>query len=230
MGTFNKIGVIGAMDVEVDGLKNLMTDVTVERVSNVDFYSGKICGKDVVVARCGIGKVFAAICAEAMILKYGVDALINTGVAGTVSKARIKDVIVADSVVQYDMDTSAFGDPIGMISGINVTYFETDTRLSSAAKSVADKLGYTAYNGIVATGDRFVDDKEFKNYLKESFNASCVEMEGGAIGHTAYVNGVPFLVLRTISDGDGATEDYNAFVTDAANRSVKLIFECIKEL
>lgn len=230
MRTFNKIGVIGAMDVEVDGLKNLMTDVTVERISNVDFYSGKICGKDVVVARCGIGKVFAAICAEAMILKYGVDALINTGVAGTVSKARIKDVIVADSVVQYDMDTSAFGDPVGMISGINVTYFETDAHLSSAAKNAADKLGYTAYNGTVATGDRFVDDKEFKNYLRESFNASCVEMEGGAIGHTAYVNGVPFLVLRTISDGDGATEDYNAFVTDAADRSVKLIFECIKEL
>ena len=180
--TFDKIGIIGAMSVEVDGLKKLMENVSTETVSGVKFYSGVISDKNVVVAECGVGKVFAAICAEAMIIKFGVDALINTGVAGNVSDLKIKDIVIAKKVVQYDMDSSALGDPVGMISGINKIYFEADETLITVAKKTAAALGYEAVYGVVATGDKFVADKDLKNYLNSSFGASCAEMEGGYFG------------------------------------------------
>lgn len=228
--TFDKIGIIGAMSVEVDGLKKLMENVSTETVSGVKFYSGVISDKNVVVAECGVGKVFAAICAEAMIIKFGVDALINTGVAGNVSDLKIKDIVIAKKVVQYDMDSSALGDPVGMISGINKIYFEADETLITVAKKTAATLGYEAFYGVVATGDKFVADKDFKNYLNSSFGASCAEMEGGSIGHVAYVNNVPFAVIRAISDGDGAAMDFNKFCNVAAERSVNLIAGMLKNL
>ena len=228
--TFDKIGIIGAMSVEVDGLKKLMENVSTETVSGVKFYSGVISDKNVVVAECGVGKVFAAICAEAMIIKFKVDALINTGVAGNVSDLKIKDIVIAKKVVQYDMDSSALGDPVGMISGINKIYFEADETLITVAKKTAAALGYEAVYGVVATGDKFVADKDLKNYLNSSFGASCAEMEGGSIGHVAYVNNVPFAVIRAISDGDGAAMDFNKFCNVAAKRSVNLIAGMLKNL
>ena len=116
-----RIGVIGAMQMEVDNLKAVMEDVTTETYSGVEFVSGKYASKDVVVAKCGIGKVFAAICAEAMILKFDVDKIINIGVAGSLTKdLGVLDVAVANNVVQHDMDTSPLGDPVGLLSGINM--------------------------------------------------------------------------------------------------------------
>ena len=115
------IGIIGAMEIEVESLKSKLTDVTAETVGGVDYFVGKMYGKDVVVAKCGVGKVFAAICAQTMILKYSPSLIINTGVAGSLSEnLGVLDVAVASGVIQHDMDTSAIGDPVGLISGINM--------------------------------------------------------------------------------------------------------------
>ena len=125
------IGIIGAMDIEVDALKDALTEKSVTRVSGIDFYSGKLLNKDVVVAKCGVGKVFSAVTAEIMVLKFNLDAIINTGVAGSISTLKIGDLAISSSVVQYDMDTTAIGDPLGLISGINMIYFLADEVLST---------------------------------------------------------------------------------------------------
>ena len=222
---YSKIGIIGAMDIEVDTLKGALTDKVVTRISGIDFYSGKLFDKDVVIAKCGVGKVFSAVTAEIMILKFNVDAIINTGVAGSVSSLKIGDIAISTSVVQYDMDTTAIGDPLGLISGINIIYFLSDERLSSTALNVAHGLGLRAELGVIASGDKFVSDKKIKKHVETNFGALCVEMEGGAIGHVAYINNVPFVVIRSISDdGDNShAVDFATFAKTSAEVSVKVI-------
>ena len=196
------IGVIGAMQMEVDDLKAQMTDTQTEVYSGVEFVEGKIGDQYVVAAKCGIGKVFAAICAEAMILKYDVDMIVNIGVAGTLTKdLNVLDVAVATNVLQHDMDTSPIGDPKGLLSGINMILLPADTKM-------------------VAT-------KEQKDYISNTFDAIAAEMEGGSIGHVCYVNNVPFAILRSISDGDGGETDYQTFAEKAAHQSIEVVLEFI---
>jgi adenosylhomocysteine nucleosidase len=218
------IGIIGAMDIEVDALVSSMTKKKVTEVSGIKFYQGKLCGKDVVVAKCGIGKVFATICAQAMILKFSPSVIINTGVAGTLDKdLHILDIAIASGVVQHDMDTSALGDPVGLISGINVVEFKTDNSVVKSLKFACESAKSMFKLGIIATGDKFVHDMQDKEYLKAQFNAIACEMEGGAIGHTCYVNKVPFGIIRAISDGEGATMDYLTFSKHAAEKSIEIV-------
>jgi adenosylhomocysteine nucleosidase len=222
---YNKIGIIGAMDIEVDALKDALTEKSVTRVSGIDFYSGKLLNKDVVIAKCGVGKVFSAVTAEIMVLKFNVDAIINTGVAGSISTLKIGDLAISSSVVQYDMDTTAIGDPLGLISGINMIYFLADEVLSTKAISVANGLGINTELGVIASGDKFVSDKKIRKHVLDNFGALCVEMEGGAIGHVAYINSVPFVVIRSISDdGDSShAVEFTTFAKTSAEVSVKVI-------
>lgn len=214
------IGIIGAMQIEIEGLKKEMTELREETVSGVRFVCGKLGAREVVCAVCGVGKVFAAIAAEAMILHFGVGALLNTGVAGGLAEGLVVgDVVIATDVVQHDMDTSPLGDPVGLLSGINVVRIEADKRLCAALEKAARACGLSPVLGTVATGDQFIASEAQKSRIKTLFHAAACEMEGGAIGHVAFVNGVPFAVLRAISDGGDGME-FSEFVTLAAARSV----------
>lgn len=226
----SRIGIIGAMTVETEGLIAEMTEKKTHTVSGVIFTEGKLCGRDVVVATCGVGKVFAAICAEAMILRFGVSALLNTGVAGGLSPMlEVGDVVVADEVVQHDMNTTALGDPQGLLSGINVVKLQADKHLTKALCEATAALGYNGIVGTVASGDLFVAKEKTKARLVADFDAVACEMEGAAIGHVAFVNNTPFAVLRAISDGGDGME-YSQFVTLAAKASVAITKEFLQKL
>ena len=221
-----KIGIIGAMDVEVEALKAKLDGCETVNVSGVEFFCGRLCGKDVAVAKCGIGKVFAAICAQTMILRFGVTHIINTGVAGTLTdRLGLLDVAIADGVVQHDMDTSAIGDPVGLISGINKIVLPTSKRLAELACAAAKELGKNTLCGTVASGDQFISSAERKRFIAETFGAVCCEMEGAAIGHVCYVNGVECLIVRSISDSaDGSAHmDYPQMAALAAKGSQAII-------
>ena len=226
------IGIIAAMDSEIAAIKNEMTDKTVETVSGIEFVKGKLCGKNAVVAKCGIGKVFAAICAQTMILKYSPALVINTGVGGSLSeKLGIGDIAVAADVVQHDMDTSPLGDPVGLVSGINIVHFPADIVAVEFISAAANSLGINNVQGTIASGDQFIASREKKNYIKDNFSAIACEMEGAAIGHVCYVNETPFAVIRAISDtaDDSSHMDYGEFLKLAAERSFKVVTKFIEK-
>ena len=224
------IGIIGAMQIEIEGLKAAMTDVAEEIISGITFTKGLLEGKQVVCAVCGVGKVFAAIAAQTMILRYAPRALLNTGVAGGLADGLcVGDVVLADHVVQHDMDTSPLGDPVGLLSGINIVRIPTDGALLTALDAASRAVGLTPRIGTVATGDQFIASDTQKQRLREQFDAAACEMEGGAIGHVAYVNHVPFAVLRAISDGGDGME-FSEFVTLAAKHSVAVTKEFVKRI
>ncbi len=226
------IGIIGAMGIEVRALADLLDDKKSETISGVEYMSGKIYGKDVVLAVCGIGKVFAAICAQTMILKYNPDVIINTGVAGTLTDAlSIGDIAIADSVVQHDMDTSPLGDPVGLLSGINIVKIPADKKTCEKIERCVEEIGANYEIGTIASGDQFLANKEVKERIVGNFGAIACEMEGAAVGHVCYVNNKPFCVLRAISDcadGSGA-ENYTEFLGKAAENATMIMAKFIKE-
>lgn len=220
------IGIIGAMDIEVENIKAFLTDVSTETVSGVNFVRGKFNEKDVVVAKCGVGKVFAGLCAEAMILKYSPSLIINVGVAGCLDEnLKIGDIVIADSVCQHDMDTSPLGDPVGMLSDINIIKIPADKKACELFSECAKELSLSYSVGTIASGDQFVSSAEKKKFITSNFGAKSCEMEGGAIGHVCFVNNVPFAVLRAMSDGadDGAKMDFPTFAKMAAENSTNVI-------
>ena len=226
------IGIIGAMDSEVEGLVARLENAKVEMRGAVKFYLGELYGKRVAITKCGIGKVFAAATAATMILSYSPGLIVNTGVGGALAAGlKTADVVIADKLVQHDMDTSALGDPKGLISGINKIYFEADTRALNLVLEAAAKLDIHAVLGTVASGDKFVATREEKERIVADFGASACEMEGGAIAQVAYVNSTPFAVIRAISDSaDGeATMDYPTFMPIAAKISTELTIALVKE-
>ncbi|MBQ9113167.1 MAG: 5'-methylthioadenosine/adenosylhomocysteine nucleosidase [Clostridia bacterium] len=221
-----RIGIIGAMSVEVEALRDKLENMETVTVSGMDFYSGSLCGKSVVVARCGIGKVFAAMCAQTMILRFGITHLINTGVGGTLcDRLDILDVAIADGVVQHDMDTSPLGDPVGLISGINKVVLPTSSALADMALDAARSMGKNCAKGIIASGDQFISSEARKRFIVDNFGAICCEMEGAAIGHVCYVNSVECLIVRSVSDSASgeAKMEYPEMVKHAAAQSQQLI-------
>ena len=227
------LGIIGAMDIEVDMLKSMLSDTQSEKIRGVDFVKGKLSEKEVVVARCGIGKVNAAICAQSMILKYAPDAIINIGVGGSLSNLLdIGDVAIADYVVQSDADTSPLGDPVGLVSTINIIKIPCSQNVTNLLSKCADNLGIHSLRGTISTTDAFIASSEKKDWLVSNFDAIACEMEGGSIGHVCYVNGVEFGVLRAVSDkADGSSHmDYGQFCAMAAKNSTALICEYIKAM
>lgn len=220
------IGIIGAMKIEIEALAAAVTEKKTELISGITFTAGILEGQEVVIAQCGIGKVYAALCAQTMILRYHPSVIINTGVAGTLTaELGVGDVAVATTLCQHDMDTSAIGDPVGLVSGINCIYFEADDEISRQLASCAAQFGARVLRGCIASGDQFVAAEEKKDYIRRTFHAIACEMEGGAIAHVATVNEVPFSVLRAISDNadGGATVDYPTFAKMAADRSTAVI-------
>jgi len=227
-------GIIGAMDIEVKELISSMADVKKETVSGIDFYRGRLKGKDLVVARCGIGKVYAAVCAQTMILKYEPDLIINTGVAGSLSnELNIGDIVISDGVVQHDYDASPIGIPAGMIAGIDLIKIPCNEELVKKIVKAAQILKDTRVaRGTGASGDQFVCCNEKKDTITNTFDALCVEMEGGAIGQVCYINNVDFCIIRAMSDkADGSAHmDFDAFVDIAVEKTILIIKNFLAEL
>jgi adenosylhomocysteine nucleosidase len=225
------IGILGAMDIELEALLADMKEKESEQISGFTFFKGNIENREVVIAKCGIGKVFAAMAAEVMILKYAPKLLVNTGVGGALAHGlRCGDIVVAEKLCQHDMDTYPIGDPVGLVSGINRIWFETDESAREVLMKSGKELGLSVKLGSIATGDRFVATNDVKKYIVDTFGASVCEMEGGAIAQVAFVNKTPFVVVRAISDSadDEASMDYPTFVAQAAKNSTNLTLALVK--
>ena len=223
-----KLGIIAAMKIEAELIEAAMTDIVRETCGSIEFCLGKIGSTDIVLAVCGIGKVFAAICAQTMIVKYAPDAVINTGVGGTLTKKlSVGDVAVSSAMVQHDMDTSALGDPVGLISGPNIIEIPADAALAEKISAIVKDMGINTVTGTIATGDQFIAKQETKDRIVSRFGAIACEMEGAAIGQVCYVNKVPFAVIRAISDDadSGACDDYPTFAKMAAKNSAKAVIK-----
>lgn len=221
-----KLGIIAAMSIEADMIKEAMTEKTSEEISGVTFVSGRLGQCEAVVAVCGIGKVFAALCTQTMILRYKPDAIINTGVGGTLTdKLTIGDLAISTAVVQHDMDTSPLGDPVGMLSGINQIELPADKEMVKEICDICTKKNIQHWCGVIASGDQFIASREKKDWIVSTFNGISCEMEGASVGHVCYVNKIPFVILRAISDSaDGeACEDYPTFAKNAAKTSAGVV-------
>lgn len=226
-----KLGIIGAMQIEIENLKPSIKNQKTSTISGVNFIEGEVNGVPVVAAVSGIGKVFAAICTEIMVLHFGVDHVINIGVAGSlVPTLKVLDVAVAESAVQHDMNTTAVGDPLGLISGINVINFEADADLRKNVTDVLSARGINYEVGVIASGDLFVDTNKQRETIRTRFDAIAADMEGASIAQTCYVNKVPFTLIRSISDADGSAMDYNTFAGKAAEQSIAIVLDVIERL
>lgn len=228
------LGIIGAMDREISSLLAQMENVEEASVGYTRYWSGRLAGVPVCVARCGIGKVHAAVCALGMILRFQPDALVNIGVAGALREGlQVGDVVTAQSAVQHDIDTTPIGDPLGLISGPNIVHIPCDETLSQMLTEAAQDCGIPAVRAAIATGDQFIATVEKKDFLSAAFDAAACDMEGGAIAQCCYEMGVPFAAMRAISDtrlGDGREYGEKAdFACEREQRVLKRFMEKYKQ-
>ncbi|MBQ8910647.1 MAG: 5'-methylthioadenosine/adenosylhomocysteine nucleosidase [Oscillospiraceae bacterium] len=227
-----KLGIIGAMDVEVQTLKENIENLTVTEKAGTEYYEGTLLGMPVVVVKCGIGKVNAAIGAQILCDCFDVTAIVNTGIAGSLcAQQNIGDMVVSSDVWHHDFDCVAFGYPMCRIPGMPQS-FAADEKLIALAQQAAEQTGSTVRIGRIASGDQFVADPQLKEQITQRTQALCTEMEGAAIAQTAYRNGVPFVILRCISDkADNSAEmDYPAFEAMAAQRCAKVAMSLAQAL
>ena len=229
------IGIIGAMEEEVKALADMMSNVETATVAGMVFKKGLLKGKEAVVVRSGIGKVNAAVCTQVLADRYGVDCVINTGVAGSLkNEINIGDIVISSDAVQHDMDATGFGYEMGVIPRMPVSVFPADRKLIDAAKAACaeavPEIG--VFEGRVVSGDRFVTDKSTKKRISDTFHAYCTEMEGASIAQAAYLNKIPYLVIRAISDkaDDSASMDYGEFERKAIEHSVLLMENLVQRL
>ncbi len=227
------LGLISAMKVEMELIAAALEKGQTNHLGGVEFQSGFLWGRQAVLCVCGPGKVNAALCPQAMIQYYHPEAVLNLGVAGSLSdKVSIGDVVVGTYAVQHDMDTTPLGDPPGYISGVNLIRLPLDDTLADKLRralwALPDIKG--AFGGI-ATGDQFLHDTLRRDRVREQFDALCCEMEGGAVAHVCHVNSVPCAIVRAISDNaDGSSDaDFLKFVKHAAENSVRLVRHFLQE-
>ena len=227
-------GIIGAMEEEVAKLKADMTEVEEQKKAGMSFLKGKLYGKDVVVVRSGIGKVNAAVCTQILVCDYKIDRVINTGVAGGLySELNVGDIVISSDALYHDFDVTGFGYKEGIIPRMQTSTFIADKELALKAKEICERVNpeIKCFIGRVVSGDQFISTSAKKEWLVEKFNGYCAEMEGCGIAHAAYLNNIPFIIIRAISDkADGSAKvDYSEFEMKAIERTVKLMTELIKE-
>ena len=216
-----KLGIIGAMELEVETLVSQMTEKTCQNKAGSDFYEGKLEGCDVVVVRCGIGKVNAALCAQILCDSFRVTHIVNTGIAGSLcNELDIGDLVISRDAMYHDFDCCHFGYAPGQVPGLPLSFPADEAMIDYAQKAVEQIHPGHSRVGRVASGDQFVSDQTQKDGIIAKTGAVCTEMEGAAIAHTAHRNGVPFVILRAISDkaDNSAQMDYPAFEQQAAHR------------
>lgn len=222
------IGIIGAMEEEVEALKEEMQTEEVKEIAGMVFVKGTLCGRKAVVVRSGIGKVNAALCAQILALEFGVDVLINTGIAGSLdARIDIGDIVISTDALYHDMDATKFGDPLGQVPRMDVFSFAADPALVALAKEANEEANpdIHTFTGRVVSGDQFVSDSEVKARIKQNFDPLCTEMEGAGIAHAAYLNHISYVIIRAISDkaDNSATMDYPAFEKQAILHGVRLV-------
>ncbi len=228
-----KIGIIGAMELEVEELKKEMALSAVVKKARMDFFEGTLNGVSVVIVRCGIGKVNAALCLQILADEFKISHVINTGVAGSLNaRLDIGDILVSKDAIHHDMDATVFGYQAGEVPQMGLQAFEADAALTPLALEACRKVNPDIHvmSGRVVSGDQFISNREVKNRLISQFQGDCVEMEGAAIAHGAYLNSIPFVIIRAISDkaDDSAEMDYPTFEAAAARHSAALVKEMIQ--
>ncbi len=229
-----KIGIIGAMDIEVKLLKEKMTVSGTREYAGMEFVEGMLNGRDAVVVRSGVGKVNAGICVQILCSVFGVTHVINTGVAGSLNNdLDIGDILVSDDAVYHDMDVCALGYAPGQVPGLDVFSFRADENMKQAAlNAVKSEPGIKGFAGRVLSGDQFISADDKKHWLKETFRGDCTEMEGAAIAHACTLNKVPFVIIRAISDkADGSGHvNYRQFEEQSAHRCAEITMCMISSL
>lgn len=231
----NKIGIIGAVELEVSELKSKMEMKNVVERAGMTFHEGVLNGKEVVIVRCGMGKVNAAVCVQILVDMFDVDAVINTGVAGSLkAEINIGDIVVSTDACEHDMDLGPLGFEPGVIPEMETSFFKADRKLAEEAiavcKEVNPEIG--VHEGRIVSGDQFISDSNVKDRLVRQFGGFCAEMEGAAVAHTAFLNRIAFVVIRAISDkADGSAHmDYPEFERMAAAHCAKLIENLVGRL
>ncbi len=230
-----KIGIIGAMEVEVSSLKSAMKVSRMLKKAQMEFLEGELEGCQAVIVRSGIGKVNAAVCTQILVDEFGVDGVINTGIAGSLkAEINIGDIVLSTDVLHHDMDATGFGYPLGQIPQMDAFSFQADEQMRKLAKEVCEEVNpeIRVFEGRVVSGDQFISSREVKDKIKENFDGCCTEMEGAAIAQTAYLNQIPFVIIRAISDkaDDSATMDYPTFEKQAVEHSVRLTRGFLKRI
>lgn len=223
-----KTGIIGAMEIEVEQLRKDMVVRRERRKAGMSFCEGVLNGQEAVIVRSGIGKVNAAVCTQILADDFQVDAVINTGIAGSLNAdIDIGDIVISTDVVHHDMDAVNFGYAPGQIPQMDVFSFAADRELADLAERICREVNpeIRVFRGRVLSGDQFVADRAVKERIAGLFHGFCTEMEGAAIAQTAYLNGIPFVIIRAISDkaDDSAAEDYPVFEKKAVEHSVRLV-------
>lgn len=223
-----KVGIIGAMELEVEELKSKMEIIRKEEKASMEFLEGMLNGTDVVIVRSGIGKVNAALCTQILCDLFAVTHIINTGVAGSLkNEINIGDIVVSADALHHDVDVRVFGYPLGEVPQMGCLAFPADEKLTNLAVECCKEVNtdISVYSGRVVSGDQFISDKQVKDNIISNFGGFCVEMEGASIAHAAYLNKVPFVIIRAISDkaDDSAEMDYPTFEKAAAVHSAALV-------
>ena len=229
-----RLGIIGAMAVEIEALKANMENMTVTTKAGMNFCEGTMFGRDVVVVQCGIGKINAAMCTQILADCFGVTAVVNTGIAGSLcADLDIGDLVISQDAIHHDFDLHFWGRPIGQVPGMDVTAFPANEELKNAAFAAAESVN-PGHNkvGRVASGDQFICSQAQKDKIIADTGAVCAEMEGASIAHTAYRNGIPFVIIRAISDkADNSAEmDYPTFEAIAADRCARVTMALVKAM
>lgn len=222
------IGIIGAMDEEIVHFKKVMEDITMKKKAGITFYEGSLHGKKIVVCKCGVGKVNASICTQILIDTFHAKHIIFTGVAGAVDPLlNIGDIVISTDAMYHDMDATPLGFKKGEIPFTDVSIFPADEFLRSLAYRVSKEMtdGYQVKFGRILSGDQFIADRTKVNELYETFHGTCTEMEGAAVAHVCYLNEVPFVIIRSISDkADGSADvNFQQFVKLASLHSYKIV-------
>ena len=231
----SKIGIIGAMELEVAELKSKMNTSNIVKKAGMEFYEGTLNGANVVIVRSGIGKVNAALCVQILVDIFNVTHVINTGVAGSLNaKLDIGDILISKDALHHDMDTTIFGYQLGEVPQMGTREFPADERMLQLAVASCEKVNPDIHvmTGRVVSGDQFISSKEVKEHLIANFQGDCAEMEGASIAHGAYLNEIPFVIIRAISDkaDDSAEMDYPTFEKAAAIHSAKLVEDLVQQL
>lgn len=228
------IGIIGAMNEEIALLLGKMEIEKKEKKAAMEFNFGKVNDSEIVLVRCGIGKVNAAICTQILIDDFKVDCIINVGIAGGIGRNVYPgDIVIAENLVEHDMDTTAFGDKPGQIPGMDTFDYVCDSKLVKLAAKACEKFTERNYYiGRIASGDQFIADVNKIKWLDSEFQALACEMEGASIAHTCYLNAIPFVVIRSISDNanNGAHIDYERFKPIAIENSTAILENMLETL
>ncbi len=227
------IGIVGAMEEEIISLKNEVENFSVENIAGIDFFIGNLFGKKIVLTKCGIGKVNAALCTTILINKFNVSKIVFIGVAGAVNKElKVGNIVISQDLIEHDFDTTIFGEEFGQIPRMKEWRFRADKNLIDLASCVCNKNNLNFVIGRILSGDQFINSSEKVEWFRKQFAGDAVEMEGAALAHVCCLFNIPFVVIRSISDNadNSSHVDFKEFCLLAAENSKKIICGLLEKI